>query len=343
MQKANPYHGTVRIESAVTSLSWIPSEAVEGVTKLPFELGVGHYDPPPHDTLEDIEALHAAGSFRFANDLRAWVDVEDGHIVDHGHTGRGYISPTLLRFGPVRLSVQPTAFPDLRSIPDVSETAVRFQQTTGGRPGVATPRLVEGKPYVKVERPSVWTTLSLTIHADGSSEGDLIGASAFPRHWIYDRSGQLAAKSGLTDFREWYAKSFGTHTPWGDEDSPVLVTMAESALERELSAVIMRGGAKPALRRVPSGGVLMEQGAAGDELFLVLDGVFVIEVDGQRVAEVGPGTVIGERAILEGGRRSATVRALTECRVAVATGEQIERAALERLASGHRREDSASS
>ncbi len=333
----------MRIESAVTSVSWIPSEAVEGVTKLPFELGVGHYDPHPPDTLDDIEALQAAGRFRFANDLRAWVDVQDGRIVDHGHTGRGYISPTSLRFGPLHLTVQPTAFPDLRSIPQVSETAVRFQQTTGGRPGVATPRRVEGKPYVKVERPSVWTTLSLTVHADGSCQADLIGASAFPRHWVYDRLGRLVAKSGLTDFREWYAKSFGTHTPWGDEDSPVLIAMAESALERELSTVIMRGGAKPALRRVPSRRVLMEQGEAGDELYLVLDGVLEIEVDGERVAEVGPGAVVGERAILEGGRRSATVRALTECRVAVATGEQIERAALERLASLHRRENSAAS
>ena len=339
---ARTYHRAMRVESALTSLSWIPSEAVEGVTKLPFELGVGHYDPPPPDTLDDIEGLHAAGRFRFANDLRGWVEVEDGRIVDHGHTGRGYISSTVLRFGP-RLSVQPTAFPDLRSIPEFSETAVRFQQTTGGRPGVATPRLVDGKPYVKVERPSVWTTLSLTIHADGSSQGDLVGASAFPRHWLYDRSGQLMAKSGLTDFREWYARSFGTHTPWGDEDSPVLVTMAESALERELSGVIMRGAAKPALRRVPSGGLLTEQGAPGDELFLVLDGVFQIEVDGERLAEVGPGAVVGERAILEGGRRTATVRALTECRVAVATGPQIDRGALERLASGHRREDPAAS
>ena len=33
----------MRIESAVTSLTWIPSEAVEGMPKLPFELGVARY------------------------------------------------------------------------------------------------------------------------------------------------------------------------------------------------------------------------------------------------------------------------------------------------------------
>ena len=36
----------MRIGSSVTSLSWIPQGAVEGVFRLPFELGVAHYDPP---------------------------------------------------------------------------------------------------------------------------------------------------------------------------------------------------------------------------------------------------------------------------------------------------------
>ncbi len=83
---------SVRVESSVTSVSWIPSEAVEGVTRLPFEMGVGHYDTPPPDTLGDLEELRSAGAFRFANDLRGWIEVEDGRIIDRGHAGRGYIS-----------------------------------------------------------------------------------------------------------------------------------------------------------------------------------------------------------------------------------------------------------
>jgi hypothetical protein len=203
--------------------------------------------------------------------------------------------------------------------------------------------VVEGKPFIQVIGPTVWTTLSLTIRADGSSRGDLTGASTFPRHWVYDAPGRLVAKSGLTDFRQWYATAFGTHTPWGDENSPVLVTMAETALERELSDTIMRGGSKPALRGVRAGTVLVEQGTPGDELYLVLDGVFQVEVDAERVAEVGPGAVLGERAILEGGRRTATLRALTDARVAVAAADQIDRSALEQLATGHQREASRTS
>jgi hypothetical protein len=68
----------MRIESAVTSVSWIPSEAITGMTKAPFELGVAHYDDPPPDVIHDLGALQAADRFRFANELRAWIDVADG-------------------------------------------------------------------------------------------------------------------------------------------------------------------------------------------------------------------------------------------------------------------------
>lgn len=49
----------MRIESSVTAVSWIPSEAIEGLPKLPFELGIGHYDEPPPDQLApgDLERL----------------------------------------------------------------------------------------------------------------------------------------------------------------------------------------------------------------------------------------------------------------------------------------------
>ena len=47
----------MRLESSVTSLSWIPSEAVAGVNKPMFEMGVAHYDDPPPDVIEDLDAL----------------------------------------------------------------------------------------------------------------------------------------------------------------------------------------------------------------------------------------------------------------------------------------------
>src|SRR6185437_4330245 len=99
-------------------------------------------------------------------------------------------------------------------------------------------------------------TLSLTLYADGRTSFAMTGASRFPRHWIYDGEGRLSHKSGLTDFKEWYRKSFGKHSPWGDEDSEALVTVVESALERTLSDAVMRGAAKPRIVRVPAGTAL---------------------------------------------------------------------------------------
>ena len=57
----------MRIESSVTAISWIPSEAVEGLPKLPFTMGVARYDDPPPDVIEDIDALREADAFREAN------------------------------------------------------------------------------------------------------------------------------------------------------------------------------------------------------------------------------------------------------------------------------------
>ena len=329
----------MRIESSVTSLSWIPSEAVQGMTRLPFDMGVAHYDPPPPDVLEDLDALREGDRFRFANELRAWIEVQDGKVVSWGHAGGGRIGSTTVRIGPTAMVFPAVAFPDLTPEPDVSPTAVRFVQTAGGRTGVPAPRTVRRPPFVQVAAPLAWSTLALIIRADGTSDWELAGASPFPRHWIYDHTGALAAKTGMIDFKGWYRTAFGHYSPWGDEDSPALVTVAETALERELSARIMQPGVKPRVRTVAPGRTLVEQGEAGDSLFLLLDGVLDVEVDGDKLAEVGPGAILGERALLEGGTRTATLRAVTPAKVAVASADQIDVAALAELSRGHRRED----
>ena len=110
------------------------------------------------------------------------------------------------------------------------------------------------------------------------------------------------------------------------------MTQAESALERELSRGIMQSGAAPERRKLEVDEMLVEQGDEGDELFLVVDGVLVAEVDGEEVAEIGPGAILGERALLEGGKRTATLRARTRSRVAVIPADRIDRAAFEKLA-----------
>ena len=239
----------MRIESSVTSLSWIPLGAMEGAgTELAFRLGVAHYDPPPPETLEDLGALQAADRFRFANELRAWIEVEDGRIVDHGHAGGGRIGSTTLRLGSRDLTFAATPFPDVRPKPEQGHGWVRFVQSAGGRTGAPAPRRIRRPPFVQMVAPAAWSTLALTIHSDGHADYEVVGASPFPRHWIYDHEGTLVAKTGRIDFARWFRETEMQRTPWGDEDSPALVVAAETALERRLSVAIIDGepGVPPA-------------------------------------------------------------------------------------------------
>jgi CRP-like cAMP-binding protein len=189
------------------------------------------------------------------------------------------------------------ALPDLRPDPRVDLTSVRFVQTTGGQTGVPLPRRVHHSPFVQLTPPTAWTTLALTIHADGSSHHEIVGASPFPRHWIYDQAGTLVAKTGLIDSTRWLREAFGRHTPWGREDSAALVTAVESALERRLSRLVLE--ARLPFRRLTPGATLVEQGTAGREIYIVFDGLLAVDLDGQVVSEVGPGAFVGELAALE--------------------------------------------
>ncbi|MEO8273405.1 MAG: cyclic nucleotide-binding domain-containing protein [Chloroflexota bacterium] len=328
-----------RFESSVTAISWIPSEAIEGLSKIPFELGVTHYDEPPPDHIDDIDALRKSDRFREANELRAFVDVEDGRIVDQGYLAGGHIGSTTVRIGPAAIRFRAVHLPDIQQPPEVGADSVRFVQTVGGRMGIPTPRAVKRKPFVQFWPSIAWSTLELTINADGSSSRGLAGASPFPRHWVYDDTGALIYKSSVIDFGAWANHCFGDGTPWGSYDSPALVSTVESALERDLAATIMRGGAKPKITVLESGAVLTTQGEAASDVYLVLDGVFQVEIDGNEITEIGPGAVVGERAALEGGLRTATLRATTRARVAAIPPDQLNSEELERLASSRRGDD----
>ncbi len=294
----------MRYESCVTSLSWIPSEAVTGATRTAFDSGFTHYDDPPPAELGDIEELRAGDRFRFANVLRAWIEVDDsGRITGGGYDGGGIMGATTLRVGGLSHTFQAVALPDMQRTPEHGEGWMRFVQTTGGRTAIPAPRPVRRRPFIQWQAPLVWTTLSLTLHADGRRV------------------------------------SFGRHTPWGDEDSPALVTAVETALEQALSVQLMHGAAKPRITQLQPGDELVRQGDLGQDIYLVLDGVIRVERDGTRLAEYGPGAMLGERAALEGGTRTSTLVAVTRCRVASVPAVQLDLSDLAELATGHRREE----
>ena len=159
-------------------------------------------------------------------------------------------SPDLLR----------VSFPDLRG-EEVGDGAVRFTQTAGGQPGMPSPRRVRRRPYLQVSGPVVWSTLALTVRADGTSSFEVVGASSFPRHWIYGHDGTVVAKTGLIDFATWYGSPSARRT-LGDEESPTVVRPSRPA-ERELRH---HHRSEPPFGGCATGEVLVSQGEPGDEL-----------------------------------------------------------------------------
>lgn len=61
---------------------------------------------------------------------------------------------------------------------------------------------------------------------------------------------------------------------------------------------------------VPAGKVLMRQGENGNEMFVIAKGRVSVERNGKVISERGPGSAMGEVALLSEGPRTATVTTL---------------------------------
>lgn len=64
--------------------------------------------------------------------------------------------------------------------------------------------------------------------------------------------------------------------------------------------------------RVHAGSVLVDQGDPGSHCFVIVDGTASVYVRGEHVAGLGPGSMVGEMALVDHRPRSATVVADTE-------------------------------
>jgi CRP/FNR family transcriptional regulator, cyclic AMP receptor protein len=65
----------------------------------------------------------------------------------------------------------------------------------------------------------------------------------------------------------------------------------------------------------PEGAAVVKEGGYANDFFVIEDGTARVERDGQQLAELGPGDVFGEQALLEGEQRSASVIAASPLRV----------------------------
>ena len=63
---------------------------------------------------------------------------------------------------------------------------------------------------------------------------------------------------------------------------------------------------------VKEGRELTRQGEPGREFLIILEGTAVVNRDGRKVADLGPGDFLGELAVLSGAPRTATVVATSD-------------------------------
>jgi CRP-like cAMP-binding protein len=118
----------------------------------------------------------------------------------------------------------------------------------------------------------------------------------------------------------------------------MLMALVESQIEHNVSPKIMSD--KHESVTIEAGSNLIEQGQPGGPIYLILDGMLIVTVDGEEVAQLGPGAIVGEMAILEGGFATATVTAMTPVRAAKIPAEVLDLTDLEGIAAAHGRDES---
>ena len=251
----------------------------------------------------------------------------------------GRIGSTTLRVG-TDLTFAAVSMPDRQAEPEFGDGWVRFTQTVGRahRRAHATP--VSRAPFVQYRAPLAWSTLELTIFADGHSEHRLTGASKFPRHWVYDTEG-APGRQDRSDRHE----GVGQHR----------LRQAHAVGRRGLAGVRHRGRDRARTRaRQPrharSGAAEDPQGPAPATCSPVratrATSCSCCSTEcssSMSTAPSGPRSVPARCSASgrcsKGGRRTSTLLARTPCRVAArCAAEQVDRDKLAELATNHRRE-----
>jgi EmrB/QacA subfamily drug resistance transporter len=132
----------------------------------------------------------------------------------------------------------------------------------------------------------------------------------------------VAAPSAATGRED--AGGGGRHTQGVDEGA-VRATPARESLFSQLPAETqarLESSARPSTVR--AGAWIVREGELAQTLFVLTSGRAEVLVGEESVRELGPGAVIGELALLTGGRRSASVRARRDCQVLEVDRELLE-------------------
>ncbi len=69
------------------------------------------------------------------------------------------------------------------------------------------------------------------------------------------------------------------------------------------------------VQNVPAGEVILSEGQAGDCMYVVLEGELLISLNDKELDRAGPGQIIGEMALINSDKRSASISTLTDCKL----------------------------
>jgi CRP/FNR family cyclic AMP-dependent transcriptional regulator len=73
---------------------------------------------------------------------------------------------------------------------------------------------------------------------------------------------------------------------------------------------------------VKAGTLLVDQGQAGTQTFVILEGTATVKRNGRKIATLGPGAPVGELSLLDHGPRTASVTADSDMKVLVLAQRQ---------------------
>ena len=218
---ANFWSGTVgrvalamRIESRSPWITWIPSEAIKELTKMPFEMGIAHYDDPARTSSRT--STHCATGTRSARPTSS-AGLRRGRRRRQGGRRRATCRGLHRR-------QRPQARPEGVELPQGQVPCHRERARRSAelgalhRPPAAgwacrRPGALRGKRLFQLASASAWTTAPARHLHRRHRERRAREGEPVPRHWIYVPSRSAGQKSGSIDFDAWYREVYGSKTP----------------------------------------------------------------------------------------------------------------------------------
>ena len=158
----------------------------------------------------------------------------------------------------------------------------------------------------------VQEALAMAATALGAASVPLLVA-AFGHRFAFAAAGGIVAVLGLAAVPSLRTLDRRASLPDPDRFAlargvPMFSVLSQPALERLATALVAVD--------VPHGQTLIREGDPGDRFYLIVEGEAEVSSGGDRVARLGRGDYVGEIALLRDVPRTATVRALTDLKLA---------------------------